>query len=161
MDELRRVSWTRRSFAYLIDSIIVELFWLLFVIIVSMFTTVDVLEFPDNDVDNLFWVEVNVPVAEATEIADIASTYVMMFPLRFLYWIYYEYRRGKTIGKRMLKVKTVKVDGSNQSFIDIIILTVFKTSPLLIFDVVLGIIFMRGSKERISNRLTNTVVVSD
>lgn len=161
MDELKRVSWTRRSFAYLIDSIIVELFWFLFVIIVSMFTTVDVLEFPDNDVDNLFWVEVNVPVAEATEIADIASTYVMMFPLRFLYWIFYEYRRGKTIGKRMLKVKTVKVDGSNQSFIDIIILTVFKTSPLLIFDVVLGIIFMRGSKERISNRLTNTVVVSD
>lgn len=161
MDELKRVSWTRRSFAYLIDSIIVELFWFLFVIIVSMFTTVDVLEFPDNDVDNLFWVEVNVPVAEATEIADIASTYVMMFPLRFLYWIFYEYRRGKTIGKSMLKVKTVKVDGSNQSFIDIIILTVFKTSPLLIFDVVLGIIFMRGSKERISNRLTNTVVVSD
>ena len=58
----------------------------------------------------------------------------------------------------MLQVRTVKIDGSNQDFIDVVILTFFKTS-LIPFDVLLGVLFLRGKKERISNRLTNTILV--
>ena len=60
----------------------------------------------------------------------------------------------------MMQIKTVKIDGSDQDLITVIILTFFKTS-LIPFDVLLGVLFFRGKKERVSNRFTNTIVVSE
>jgi len=59
-----------------------------------------------------------------------------------------------------MQIKTVKIDGSDQDLITVVVLTFFKTS-LIPFDVLLGVLFFRGKKERISNRFTNTIVVSD
>ena len=60
----------------------------------------------------------------------------------------------------MMQIKTVKIDGSDQDLITVIILTFFKTS-LIPFDVLLGALFFRGKKERVSNRFTNTIVISE
>ena len=153
-----RASWTRRFFAYLIDNIIVEVIWIGLILILGLVSPIEIVElpdfeFPENNGGNLFAVEAT------SDLTNTAFTYATVFPFRFLYWTYYEYKRGQTIGKRMLQVRTVKIDGSDQGFIDVVILTTFKTS-LIPFDVLLGVLFMRGKKERISNRLTNTVVVS-
>jgi hypothetical protein len=60
----------------------------------------------------------------------------------------------------MMQIKTIKIDGSDQDLITVVVLTFFKTS-LIPFDVLLGVMFFRGKKERVSNRFTNTIVVSD
>jgi uncharacterized RDD family membrane protein YckC len=153
-----RASWTRRFFAYLVDNIIVEVIWIGLILILGLVLPIDIVElpdfeFPENNGGNLFAVEAT------SDLTNTAFTYATVFPFRFIYWVYYEYKRGQTIGKRMLQVRTVKIDGSNQDFIDVVILTFFKTS-LIPFDVLLGVLFLRGKKERISNRLTNTIVVS-
>ena len=153
-----RASWTRRFFAYLIDNIIVEVIWIGLILILGLVSPIEIVElpdfeFPENNGGSLFAVEAT------SDLTNTAFTYATVFPFRFIYWVYYEYKRGQTIGKRMLQIRTIKIDGSNQDFIDVVVLTFFKTS-LIPFDVLLGVLFMRGKKERISNRLTNTVVVS-
>ena len=153
-----RASWTRRFFAYLLDNIIVEVIWIGLVLILGLVSPIEIVElpefeFPENNGGNLFAVEAT------SDVTITAFTYATVFPFRFIYWVYYEYKRGQTIGKRMLQIRTIKIDGSDQDFIDVIVLTFFKTS-LIPFDVLLGVLFIRGKKERISNKLTNTIVVS-
>ena len=157
MSEIR-ASWTRRFFAYLIDNIIVEVIWIGLILILGLVSPIEIVElpdfeFPENNGGNLFAVEAT------SDLTNTAFTYATVFPFRFIYWVYYEYKRGQTIGKRMLQIRTIKIDGSDQDFIDVIVLTFFKTS-LIPFDVLLGVLFIRGKKERISNKLTNTIVVS-
>jgi hypothetical protein len=60
----------------------------------------------------------------------------------------------------MMQIKTIKIDGSDQDLITVVVLTFFKTS-LIPFDVLLGVLFFRGKRERVSNRFTNTIVVSE
>ena len=106
------------------------------------------------------------PVGNLLTVGAVSSTvelgwaYLAVFPFRFLYWMYYEYRFGKTVGKRMLQIKTVKVDGTRLSLVDAIVLTVFKTT-VIPGDVLLGIIFLGKKKQRIANKVTNTIVISE
>ena len=60
----------------------------------------------------------------------------------------------------MLQIKTVKVDGTRLSLVDAIVLTVFKTT-VIPGDVLLGIIFLGKKKQRIANKVTNTIVISE
>ena len=97
-------------------------------------------------------------------ISNFSKFYIGFFRgvpvLVILYWIYFEFKRGQTIGKKMMQIKTIKIDGSDQDLMSIIILTACKTS-LIPFDVLFGVLFFRGKKERVSNRFTNTIVVSE
>ena len=166
MSEFKRASWSRRFIAYTIDNIIVELFWIVLIAGLIIFTSAEVSDIFDiidpenelglgnNEVGQILTLE------SSSSASNIIFGYATVVPFRFLYWIYYEWRRGQTIGKRMMQVKTVKIDGSDQDLMSIIILTACKTS-LIPFDVLFGVLFFRGKKERVSNRFTNTIVVSD
>ena len=93
--------------------------------------------------------------------SNVIFGYATVIPFRFLYWVYYEYKKGQTIGKRMMQIKTIKIDYPvDQDLMSIIILTACKTS-LIPFDVLLGVFIFRGKKERVSNRFTNTIVISE
>ena len=166
MSEFKRASWSRRFIAYTIDNIIVELFWIVLIAGLIIFTPADVSDIfdiidPENEL-GLGNEEVGqiLTLESSSSTGSIIFGYATVVPFRFLYWIYYEYKRGQTIGKRMMQIKTIKVDGSDQDLMSIIILTACKTS-LIPFDVMFGILFFRGKKERVSNRFTNTIVVSD
>ena len=166
MSEFKRASWSRRFIAYTIDNIIVELFWIVLIAGLIIFTPADVSDvFDIIDPENELGLG-NEEVGQILTLESSSSTgsiifgYATVIPFRFLYWIYYEYKRGQTIGKRMMQIKTIKIDGSDQDLMSIIILTACKTS-LIPFDVLFGVLFFRGKKERVSNRFTNTIVVSE
>ena len=76
----------------------------------------------------------------------------------FSYWIVLEYGFGQSLGKRLLHLKTVKVDGSNPNFIDCAVNS-FGKAFLLPVDVLLGLIFTDKKRQRIFNRLSNTIVI--
>lgn len=74
------------------------------------------------------------------------------------YWTYFESTTGQSIGKRLLKIKTTDLGGRK---IDIksALLESFGKAFLLPIDVVLGWIFTNNKRQRIFNRITNTIVV--
>ena len=166
MSEFKRASWSRRFIAYTIDNIIVELFWIVLIAGLIIFTPAEVSDIFDiidpenelglgnNEVGQVLTLE------SSSNTSNVIFGYATVIPFRFLYWVYYEYKKGQTIGKRMMQIKTIKIDGSDQDLMSIIILTACKTS-LIPFDVLFGVLFFRGKKERVSNRFTNTIVVSD
>lgn len=94
---------------------------------------------------------------------------VKSFPLRslafFLYWTFFETMKGQSIGKMVLKLRTVEFsERMNQTAgmtVDIKSAAIqsFGKSFLLPIDLVLGWIFTNKYRQRIFNRLSNTVVV--
>jgi hypothetical protein len=90
------------------------------------------------------------------------------FPLRslafFLYWTFFETIKGQSIGKIVLKLKTIELaEGRKKEEIPINIKSAaiesFGKSFLLPIDLILGWIFTNKYRQRIFNRLSNTVVV--
>ena len=166
MSEFKRAAWSGRFIAYTIDNIIVELFWIVLIAGLIIFTPAEVSDIfdiidPENEL-GLGNEEVGqiLTLESSSNTSNVIFGYATVIPFRFLYWVYYEYKKGQTIGKRMMQIKTIKIDGSDQDLMSIIILTACKTS-LIPFDVLFGVLFFRGKKERVSNRFTNTIVVSE
>ena len=76
----------------------------------------------------------------------------------FAYWTYFEYTRGQSVGKMFLHLKTIQVNGRHLSLKDAAIES-FGKSFLLPIDLILGWIFSNKKRQRIFNRISNTVVV--
>ena len=74
------------------------------------------------------------------------------------YWIYFESTTGQSIGKRLLKIKTTDLDGMKIDTKSAVIES-FGKAFLLPIDVVLGWIFTNNKRQRIFNRITNTIVI--
>jgi uncharacterized RDD family membrane protein YckC len=74
------------------------------------------------------------------------------------YWIYFESTTGQSIGKRLLKIKTTDLDGRKIDTKSAVIES-FGKAFLLPLDVVLGWIFTNNKRQRIFNRITNTIVI--
>jgi uncharacterized RDD family membrane protein YckC len=84
--------------------------------------------------------------------------YIISSAAFFGYWTYFEYTIGQSIGKRLLKIKTVNLSGSK---IDIKSAAIesFGKSFLLPIDVILGWIFTNNKRQRIFGRISNTIVI--
>jgi uncharacterized RDD family membrane protein YckC len=84
--------------------------------------------------------------------------YIISSAAFFGYWTYFEYTIGQSIGKRLLKIKTVSLSGSK---IDIKSAAIesFGKSFLLPIDVILGWIFTNNKRQRILGRISNTIVI--
>ncbi|HEU4823977.1 MAG TPA: RDD family protein [Nitrososphaeraceae archaeon] len=76
----------------------------------------------------------------------------------FGYWTYFEYTRGQSIGKMVMRVKTTDLSGNKPS-LKSVMLESFGKSFLLIIDIVLGWIFTDEKRQRIFNRAGNTIVI--
>lgn len=152
-NELNTTSWPRRIIAYFIDSLVIGIVKG-GVVVGSYFMFED---FSPPDADSLFVGSSSGGVLGFNSVFD-----VVMFLIGGVYWIYFEYRYGQTIGKRFMHTKTVKLDGSDISDVDSIVLAVGKTIPgLILFDVLFGMLFMRGRGQKVSNKITNTCVISE
>jgi len=127
--------WTDRFLAWLIDFIIISIFSTS--IIFALFGTIEY----DEDV---FW-------AESTQ-------YIPTSILFFVYWTVLEYKTGQTIGKKILNLKVTDIHGNSPSLKGIIIAS-FGKSFLLPIDVVLGWILTNEKRQRIFNKLGDTLVV--
>jgi len=129
--------WTDRFLAWLIDFIIVSI--ISTSIIFASFGTINY-EFEEES----FW-------AESTQ-------YIPNSILFFVYWIILEYKTGQTIGKKILNLKVTDVYGNKPSLKGIMISS-FGKSFLLPIDIVLGWILTNEKRQRVFNKLGDTLVV--
>jgi uncharacterized RDD family membrane protein YckC len=129
--------WTDRFFAWLIDFVVVSSISTL--IIFALFGTI---YYEVND-DGLW--------AENTQ-------YIPTSILFFAYWVILEYKTGQTIGKKILNLKLIRVNGLKPDLKEVL-LSSFGKSFLLPIDVILGGILTNEKRQRIFNRLGDTVVV--
>ena len=74
------------------------------------------------------------------------------------YWIILEYKTGQTIGKKMFNLKIVNNLGGRPSLIGVIISSLGK-SFILPIDVILGWIITNQKRQRIFNKLGNTLII--
>ena len=76
----------------------------------------------------------------------------------FLYWLVLEYKKGQSIGKMVLHLKITNLSGG-QADIKSIAISSFGKAFLLPIDVIIGRIFTNQKRQRIFNRLGNTIVI--
>jgi uncharacterized RDD family membrane protein YckC len=128
--------WTDRFLAWLID----------FIIISTVSTTIIFLSFGtiyyEMDEDGLW--------AENTQ-------YIPASILFFVYWTILEYKTGQTIGKKILNLRVVNLKGENPSLKGIL-LSSFGKSFLLPLDVIIGWILTNEKRQRVFNKLGDTVI---
>lgn len=137
--ELNLATWSDRFLAWLIDFIIVTIgIELLFY----------AATFP-------VWFESN-PGRWFNGVGSIG--FVARSLIFLAYWTYFESSSGQSIGKRVLKLKTVRILGDTIDIKEALIES-FGKAFLLPIDVVLGWIFTNDKRQRIFNRASNTVVI--
>jgi len=129
--------WTDRFLAWLIDFIIVSI--ISTSIIFASFGTMDY-EFEED----AFW-------AESTQ-------YIPTSILFFVYWTILEYKTGQTIGKKILNLRVVNIYGKKPDLKGIMISS-FGKSFLLPIDVVLGWLLTNEKRQRVFNKLGDTLIV--
>lgn len=129
--------WSDRFFAWLIDFIIISS--ISTAIIFASFGSIDY-EFKES----VFWVE--------------NSQYIPTSAMFFVYWAVLEYKTGQTIGKKILNLKSANMYGKTPSLKGVLVSS-FGKSFLLPFDVVLGWILTNQNRQRVFNKLGDTIVV--
>lgn len=131
--------WSDRFFAWLIDYIIV------FTVAFAIFFVV----FYASNFDNL--ISEDFQYERTFDWAPISLVF-------FGYWIILEYRRGQSIGKIVFQLKITNLRGEKANFKEIVISS-FGKSFLLPIDVILGWIFTNKKRQRIFNRIGNTIII--
>jgi uncharacterized RDD family membrane protein YckC len=74
------------------------------------------------------------------------------------YWIILEYKTGQTIGKKMFNLKVTNSQGEKPSLMGVVISS-FGKSFILPIDMILGLIITNEKRQRIFNRIGNTIVI--
>ena len=135
--ELLIAKWSDRFVAWLIDFIIISA--ISTIIVASTF-----------GITNFEWNE-NMMFSEST--SYIPASFLFLF-----YWIISEYKGGQSIGKKILHLKVVNIDGKPPSLLGVIISS-FGKSFLLPIDLILGLIFTNQKRQRIFNKIGDTIVI--
>jgi uncharacterized RDD family membrane protein YckC len=137
--ELSLARWSERFFAWLIDFLIVSIG-----IEILFYAATFPLWF-DNNPERWF--------------RSGASIGFVLRSLIFLaYWTYFESTSGQSLGKRIFHLKTVGISGQTVNVRDAL-LESFGKSFLLPVDLILGWIFTNDKRQRIFNRVSNTIVI--
>jgi len=137
--ELILASWRDRFFAWLIDFIIVTIG-----IEILFYAATFPLWF-DSNPDK--WYR-----------GGLSVGFVVRSLIFLAYWTYFESTSGQSLGKRIFHLKTVGITGQTVNIRDAL-LESFGKSFLLPIDLILGWIFTNDKRQRIFNRVSNTIVV--
>ncbi len=133
--EIILAKWTDRFLAWLIDFLIVSI--ISTSIIFASFGTMGFGE-------NRFWTE--------------NMQYVPTSILFFVYWTILEYKTGQTIGKKILNLKTINMQGGKPKLKGVMISSLGKAF-FLPLDVLFGWILTNEKCQRIFNKLGEILVV--
>jgi uncharacterized RDD family membrane protein YckC len=136
-NELLIAKWSDRFVAWLIDFIIISA--ISAAIVASVF-----------GITNFEWNE-NTMFSESTSFMPASLLF-------FSYWIISEYKGGQSIGKKILHLKVVNIDGKSPSLLGVIISS-FGKAFLLPIDLILGVIFTNQKRQRIFNKIGDTIVI--
>ncbi len=135
--EITIAKWSDRFFAWLIDFLIITIISTLI-----MFTFFGKIDFEIND--KWVWTE--------------TTQYMQTSIIFFAYWIILEYKTGQSIGKKILNVKVTNLYGKLADLKGVILSSFGKTF-LIPVDVVLGVIFTNEKRQRIFNKIGDTIVI--
>jgi len=135
--EIIIAKWSERFCAWLIDFCIISI--ISTVVISSVFGTIDY-----DLSEKLIW-------AEMTQFIPTSIIF-------FAYWIILEYTKGQTIGKKILNLKITNIYGKAPDLKGVIISS-FGKAFLLPIDVGLGWIFTNEKRQRIFNKIGDTIII--
>jgi uncharacterized RDD family membrane protein YckC len=137
--ELHLAKWSDRFFAWLIDFVIV-------IVVVEAFLRAATLPFwLDNDPNRFF--------------NNMEPLHYLIRSLAFFaYWTFFESSKGQSIGKMILHLKTVDLTGKNVSVRNIAVAS-FGKAFLLPIDLILGWIFTNEKRQRVFNKISDTIVI--
>ena len=79
--------------------------------------------------------------------------------LLFIYWTVLEGYRGQSLGKMLLNIVVAGPLGESISYRDAAV-EAFGKAFLLPFDCLIGMLYLRVSRQRLFNRLSDTVVIN-
>ncbi|HJM79990.1 MAG TPA: RDD family protein [Nitrosopumilus sp.] len=127
--------WRDRFFAWIVDFIIISSISTLVFFLSFQYLNQNFEDFITND-----------------------GMYVPSSIMFFLYWIILEYKTGQTLGKKMFNLKIVNIDGKKPNLVSII-LSSFGKSFILPIDMIFGLIFTNEKRQRIFNKLGNTIII--
>jgi len=136
-NELLIAKWSDRFVAWLIDFIIISS--ISAAIVASVF-----------GITNFEWNE-NTMFSESTSFMPASLLF-------FSYWIISEYKGGQSIGKKILHLKVVNINGKSPPILGVIISS-FGKAFLLPIDLILGVIFTNQKRQRIFNKIGDTIVI--
>lgn len=129
--------WIDRILAWLIDFIIISSISTMMMFVLFESTHY---EFEEDG----FWVE--------------SIQYIPTSLLFFAYWTILEYKTGQTLGKKILNLKITNMKGENPDLKSVLISS-FGKSFLLPLDIILGWILTNKKRQRIFNKLGDTIIV--
>ena len=143
-DEFLIARWFDRFVAWLIDAII----------ILAILGSITALT---SDITTLVW-NVDSTIGITNFEWDKNPMFAGSTIIFFSYWIISEYKGGQSIGKKILHLKVVNIDGKSPPLLGVIISS-FGKSFLLPIDVILGLIFTNQKRQRIFNKIGDTIVI--
>ncbi len=129
--------WIDRFLAWLIDFVIISI-----ISTSVIFVSFGTIDFDVQEGD--FWAE--------------NSQYVPTSILFFAYWTILEYKTGQTIGKKILNLKVTDIYGKKPN-LKAVMISSFGKAFILPIDVILGWILTNEKRQRVFNRLGNTIII--
>ncbi|NND86851.1 MAG: RDD family protein [Nitrosopumilus sp.] len=129
--------WTDRFLAWMIDFITISIFSTS--LILATFGTIDF-----ESSYEMFWFE--------------SIQYIPSSVIFFSYWTILEYKTGQTLGKKILNLKVTDIFGNSPTLKGVLISS-FGKSFLLPIDVILGWILTNEKRQRVFNKLGDTLVI--
>lgn len=140
--EIILARWTERFVAWLIDFVIISIGLAILFVLLSI----------------PFWIYYAAEQVDEEFRGLQPFHYLISSLVFFLYWTYFESTTGQSLGKKIMNLKTTNLDGTVAEGKKVAI-AAFGKAFLLPFDVVLGWIFTNEKRQRIFNRVSNTVVI--
>src|ERR671918_2918069 len=141
--EIKLARWTERFIAWLIDFVIVS---------IGLAVLFAILSIP-------FWIYYTTAEEVDERFNGLQPFHYLIASLVFfLYWTYFESTTGQSIGKRVMNLRTTNLNGTVAERKKVALAAIGKAF-LLPFDVVLGWIFTNEKRQRIFNRVSNTIVI--
>lgn len=142
--ELRLAKWRTRFGAWLIDVIILS---------IGIGILFDLISLP-------FWFfHLGNEMTATSDEGPVGIISYFISSLIFIaYWTYFESTSGQSIGKKLLKIKTTDLSGKKADTKSVVMECIGK-SFLLPIDVFLGWLFSNNLRQRVFNRISNTVVI--
>ena len=128
--------WVDRFLAWLIDFCIISAISILVV--------------------SLVFGTINYELSERWILAE--TTFIPTSIIFFAYWTILECKTGQTIGKKILNLKVTNMYGKPPDWKGVMISSFGKTF-LLPFDIILGWIFTNEKRQRIFNKIGDTLVI--
>ena len=127
--------WKDRFFAWIVDFVIISIISTSIFFLSFLYLNHNFEDFVTND-----------------------GMYIPTSIMFFSYWIILEYKTGQTIGKKMFNLKITNNFGDKPSLIGVI-LSSFGKSFILPIDIILGWILTNQKRQRIFNKLGNTLII--